>query len=226
MKPAIFYIIIATVGLVYRAAAQEADLKKYAIEAEGTILQVVPDSGILSENTQGELELARTPVQFPKLIFIRTDPEGMVDDAHWGKWTIYEIGTYSYIDALGTVRTVKAYTAKPKNFVDIITGSYQNLFDGTWVGTIKDRFGLVKFTLYISAAGTVEADTSKRGSGGPRDTINDGKTMTWYWGVDGKTKITFTPNSDGKTAVMTATGPAIRNMSALNESAVFQRTSP
>jgi len=101
----------------------------------------------------------------------------------------------------------------------------RNLFDGTWVGTINTRYGPAKFTLSVTGNGTVESDKSEGGyPGGPRNATNDGKTMTWYWGLDNKTVETFTPNPDGKTAVVTGTGPAIHGMSAFHASAIFQRT--
>jgi hypothetical protein len=103
----------------------------------------------------------------------------------------------------------------------------QNLFDGTWVGTINGHAGFVKFTLFISGAGTVESDTSRLG---PRSAVrhatNDRKTMTWHWGIENKEIVTFSPNSDGKTAVMTSAGPATHGMSGYNASAIFHRTSP
>ena len=103
-----------------------------------------------------------------------------------------------------------------------------NLFDGRWVGTINGHAGLVQFTLDISGGGTVWSATSKlRPEGrGPRDATNDGKTMTWYWGVQNKEVVTFTPNPDGETALMTSAGPAINGMEGYNASGIFHRTSP
>lgn len=104
------------------------------------------------------------------------------------------------------------------------TKPQRNLFDGTWVGTINTRRGNVEFTLEISDSGTVESHTSRGGTGGgPRKATNDGKTTTWHWGVNNKTVLTFTPNPDGKTALMTLAAPAIRGMSAVNASATFRR---
>jgi len=100
-----------------------------------------------------------------------------------------------------------------------------NLFDGRWVGTINGHAGFVEFTLVISEAGTVESDTSKLSPGGPRHATNDGKTMTWHWGVHNKEVVTFTPNPDGETALMTSKGPAIAEMGAYNASAIFHRAS-
>lgn len=133
---------------------QQIDLRKYAIDAEGTIFRVVRGEGILSEHTRGEFgpehpetrwhnelvrvehtaldnngratietrrvkytEWVRTQVTFPEFIFIEVDPRGLVDDAHWGKWTIYEIGTYTY-----GAKTVKRYTINPQKLINILTG--------------------------------------------------------------------------------------------------------
>jgi hypothetical protein len=107
--------------------------------------------------------------------------------------------------------------------------SQRNLFDGTWVGTINSRrFGLVKHTIVITRDGTLWSATStNRPEGrGPRDATNNGRAMTWYWGVQNKTLVTFTPNPDGKTAVMISAGPAIDGMEAFNASATFHRVSP
>lgn len=116
----------------------------------------------------------------------------------------------------------KAPSPMPKNSSTPNT----NLFDGTWVGTINTRTGNVEFTLMISDSGTVESDTTMVGRSGLRKATNDGKTMTWNWGIENKTVVTFTPNPDGKTAVMTLAGPAIREMSAFNSSAIFHSKSP
>ena len=96
-----------------------------------------------------------------------------------------------------------------------------NLFDGTWVGTINTRKGNREFTLVISGSGTVMSQVR---TGGPRKATNDGKTMTWHWGIDNKTVLTFTPNPDCKTAVITLAAPAIRGMNAVDASAIFHRT--
>jgi hypothetical protein len=177
-------------AVLAQAAAQDVDLKKYAVDADGIILQVVRESGILSKNTRGlfgplhpdprtsgkevfetidpktgehvstyevkrphmqtsytynpldnmgrggrrketrtvyethwvRMPWVRTPVQFPELIFISVDARGMIDDAHWGPWTIYEIGTYSYTNAVGVLRTVKKYTVNPRELIDVMEG--------------------------------------------------------------------------------------------------------
>jgi hypothetical protein len=116
----------------------------------------------------------------------------------------------------------------PSSLPDSPATPQRNLFDGTWVGTINGRAGLVKFTIVISGGGTVWSATSKLRpeGGGTRDATNDGKAMTWYWGVQNKTLVTFTPNPDGKTAVMMQAGPAIAGTGAFNASATFHRTLP
>jgi hypothetical protein len=183
-------IFVTTLSLLASVAAQDVDLKKYAVDAHGTILQVVPGSGILSKNTRGlfgplhpdprtsgkevfetidprtgehistyevrtphketsytynpldnmgrggrreetrtvdetqwvRMPWVRTPVEFPELIFISVDTRGLIDDAHWGPWTIYETGTYSYTSPLGVIRTVKKYTVNPRELIDIMKG--------------------------------------------------------------------------------------------------------
>lgn len=95
-----------------------------------------------------------------------------------------------------------------------------------WVGTINGRAGLVEFTLVIGEAGTVESDSSRLGHGPSRHATNDGKTMTWHWGVQNTEVVTFTPNPDGQTAFVTSAGSAIRRKDAYNASATFHRTSP
>lgn len=104
-------------------------------------------------------------------------------------------------------------------------GRNRNLFDGTWVGTLNGHAGFVQFTLIISQSGTVERETSRLGSWGPRYATNDGKTMTWYWGIDGKELVTFSPNPNGNTAVVTSEGPSVRGMDAYSASAIFRRVS-
>jgi hypothetical protein len=116
----------------------------------------------------------------------------------------------------------------PSSLPDSPATPQRNLFDGTWVGTINGHAGLVKFTIAISGGGTVWSASSRlRPNGrGPRDATNDGKTMKWYWGIQNKELVTFTPNPDGKTAIMTSEGPAIRGKDAYNVSATFHRMSP
>jgi hypothetical protein len=65
----------------------------------------------------------RTPVSFPELIFISVDTRGLVDDAHWGRWTIYEVGTFSYPSLSGALKTIKKYTANPQEVIDVVKGN-------------------------------------------------------------------------------------------------------
>jgi len=91
-------------------------------------------------------------------------------------------------------------------------------FEGTWVGTTSiPGAGDVTFTFVINAEGTIEHETSRLGTFTRTGTC-DGKTMTWHFGLGGST--TFTPNSDGKTAVL------VGNNLLGQWSAVFRRTSP
>jgi hypothetical protein len=51
--------------------------------------------------------------------------------------------------------------------------------------------------------------------------------MTWHWGWQNGEVVTFTPNSDGKTALMTSEGPAVfLGIGAYKSSATFRKTSP
>jgi hypothetical protein len=102
----------------------------------------------------------------------------------------------------------------------------RNLFDGTWIGTINGHAGNVEFTLTISGSGTVERDVFRLAPGGPRNATNDGKMMTWHWGIEDNEVVTFTLNSDGRTAVMTSQGPPVFGMGAYRASGIFRKVSP
>src|SRR5438067_5938319 len=47
------FMLLTVLLTAIDARGQEVDLKKYAIDAEGTISQVIPGAGILSKNTFG-----------------------------------------------------------------------------------------------------------------------------------------------------------------------------
>jgi hypothetical protein len=97
----------------------------------------------------------------------------------------------------------------------------RNVFDGTWVGTQNQgSLGDIQLTQVISGSGAVVRSTSKLGAFTWNATC-DGKTMQWSV----KTKYgsgvrTFTPNPDGKTALMTF------ESGAFHSSATFYKTSP
>ncbi|MEY2479327.1 MAG: hypothetical protein QOI04_254 [Verrucomicrobiota bacterium] len=97
----------------------------------------------------------------------------------------------------------------------------RNPFDGTWMGTINEgKFGDVQFTQVISGLGTVVRSTSRLGAYTWNATC-DGKTMQWSVNTKyGSAVRTFTPNPDGKSAVM------IHESGAFHASATFYRTSP
>jgi len=102
----------------------------------------------------------------------------------------------------------------------------QNPFDGTWVGTINGHAGLVQVTCVISGSGTLVHVTSRLGPGNYSGT-NYGKTMTWHWSWQNGELVTFTPNSDGKAALMTSEGPAVfLGIGAYKSSATFNKVSP
>jgi len=98
----------------------------------------------------------------------------------------------------------------------------RNAFDGTWVGTenLGGSVGNIQSTQVISGSGAVVRSTSKLGAFTWSATC-DGKTMQWSV----KTKYgsgvrTFTPNNDGKTALM------IFQSGDFHSSATFSKTSP
>jgi hypothetical protein len=98
----------------------------------------------------------------------------------------------------------------------------RNAFDGTWVGTenLGGSVGNIQSTQVISGSGAVVRSTSRLGVFTWSATC-DGKTMQWSV----KTKYgsgvrTFTPNNDGKTALM------IFQSGDFHSSATFSKTSP
>ena len=98
----------------------------------------------------------------------------------------------------------------------------RNAFDGTWVGTenLGGSVGNIQSTQVISGSGAVVRSTSRLGAFSWSATC-DGKTMQWSV----KTKYgsgvrTFTPNNDGKTALM------IFQSGDFHSSATFSKTSP
>jgi len=102
----------------------------------------------------------------------------------------------------------------------------RNLFDGTWVGDIDQAdMGVNQFTLSISGSGTVLEWTSKWGT----QTLKvacDGKTMRWNWkGKVLRGSCVFTPNPDGKIAIMTDQSPGFLGMHAFSSTTTFHKVS-
>ena|ERR1700730_4105427 len=115
-------------------------------------------------------------------------------------------------------------TIKPKATSESSESSTKqsNAFDGTWVGTenLGGSVGNIQSTQVISGSGAVVRSTSRLGAFTWSATC-DGKTMQWSV----KTKYgsgvrTFTPNNDGKTALM------IFQSGDFHSSATFSKTSP
>ncbi|PYJ27356.1 MAG: hypothetical protein DMF24_02990 [Verrucomicrobia bacterium] len=91
-------------------------------------------------------------------------------------------------------------------------------FAGTWSGMINQGvLGDIAISLIINATGTSVQETSKIGTFAYPAAIG-GNTMTWKSGWLSEIGWTFTPNNDGKTAVVTATSAF-----GVNGSATFQR---
>ena len=114
-------------------------------------------------------------------------------------------------------------TVKPKASESSESSTKQrNAFDGTWVGreNLGGFVGNIQSTQVISGSGAVVRSTSRLGAFTWSATC-DGKTMQWSV----KTKYgsgvrTFTPNNDGKTALM------IFQSGDFHSSATFSKTSP
>src|SRR5437879_2593508 len=72
------YAVVLLVGLSYLVPtdAQEVDLRKYAIDARGTILSVASGSGILSKNTWGVFgPLHPDPRTSGQIVYESIDPK-------------------------------------------------------------------------------------------------------------------------------------------------------
>jgi hypothetical protein len=130
---------------------------------------------------------------------------------------------HEYDASLVTPRILGVLSKHVKADSQTLSRRRHRLFDGTWIGTLTGHAGDVEFTLIISRSGTVERDTSRLPAGGPRHAANDGKTMVWQWGIDNKENVTFHPNPDGETALVTSEGPSIRGLSAYSAASIFRR---
>ena len=91
-------------------------------------------------------------------------------------------------------------------------------FAGTWTGKISiSLWGDVQFTFTLSAGGTQVTDYSSFGTY-VHPATSDGRTATWNSGVLNEVIWTFTPNSGGNTAQVTANSAL-----GVNSSSTFQR---
>jgi hypothetical protein len=94
----------------------------------------------------------------------------------------------------------------------------QNRFAGTWKGTMHwGVAGTVDVTLVIDPQATTVNEINRVISG-VRTLKNNGQTVSWHEGGYGAMSWTFTPNPDGKTAVVT-----LKELMFINDSAVFQK---
>jgi hypothetical protein len=102
----------------------------------------------------------------------------------------------------------------------------RNPFDGTWIGTLNNLpwLGNTEFTFLISASGTSITEKSKQMGTKPYQATCDGSTMRWT--AEANCAWTFTPNSDGKTALATINCPGLFGIGVYNSSTIFRKTSP
>jgi hypothetical protein len=99
-----------------------------------------------------------------------------------------------------------------------------SLCDGTWTGHYKTGLaGDIQHTLLITGSGTVVQETDSVGSYTSRAKC-DGTTMRWDWKVNSAGNSTFTPNRDGRTAVLTVHAASI--LGSYDSTAIFSKTSP
>lgn len=94
----------------------------------------------------------------------------------------------------------------------------QDPFAGTWTGKINQGlWGKVLFSFTLPPGASQVTEDSAFGTYSHPAT-SDGRTATWNSGVLNEITWTFTPNSDGTTAQVTA-----KSALGVNGSAVFQR---
>jgi hypothetical protein len=96
----------------------------------------------------------------------------------------------------------------------------RNAFDGEWSG----HGNVADYTLVISARGTAVYETSTKWGTYTWTATCDGVSMRWNTVVS--CGWIFTPNPDGKTAIVVGTCSGILGIGAGNWSGVFRRTSP
>jgi hypothetical protein len=91
-------------------------------------------------------------------------------------------------------------------------------FAGTWSGTINQGIlGDIPFTLVINATATAVKETSALGTV-THTAGSNGNTMTWRAGWLKEIAWTFTPMTDGKTALVTS-----KSGFGVNGTAIFQK---
>ena len=95
----------------------------------------------------------------------------------------------------------------------------RNPFDGTWRGTLNGDY-----TMVIGGGGTNVTQTTVGYGTSNWSATCDGISMRWNT-VNGCSH-TFTPNSDGKTALATAGCPGFLGIGAGSWSGTFHKTSP
>ena len=102
--------------------------------------------------------------------------------------------------------------------------SNRNPFDGTWAGTLNNApfVGTVEDTFVISASGTSVIERLGKLSPKLFQTTCDGITIRW---INSTCTDTITPNSDGKTALVTIKCTGVFGVGAYNVSTIFRRTS-
>jgi hypothetical protein len=115
----------------------------------------------------------------------------------------------------------KSQSTKPPPKKEAKPTPQSNAFDGTWVGTEKlGSVGTIQSTQVISGSGTMVRSTSRLGAFTWNATRN-GKTMQWSVNTKyGSGVRIFTPNPDGKTALM------LFGSGTFQSSATFYKTSP
>jgi hypothetical protein len=107
----------------------------------------------------------------------------------------------------------------------------RNPFDGTWVGIFKaiPFHGDIEFTFTITGTGTVVAARWSTGAGNYQSSC-DGTSVKWtdrHFAQPSPWHTTFTPNSDGRTAIVASDNEGgTFGIGAYSSSAVFRRTSP
>jgi hypothetical protein len=80
------------------------------------------------------------------------------------------------------------------------SASKKSIFEGTWVGNLMVPIsGMTSFTFVMNAEGTLEKESSVWGTF-MRPCTSNGKSMSWTFELGGFN--TFTPNPDGKTALL------------------------
>jgi hypothetical protein len=107
----------------------------------------------------------------------------------------------------------------------------RNPFDGTWVGIFKaiPFRGDIEFTFTITRTGTVVAARWSTGAGNYQSSC-DGTSVKWtdrHFAQPSPWHTTFTPNSDGRTAVVACDNEGgTFGIGAYSSSVIFRKLSP